>query len=262
MCLTGEYRERGIWKFDGYQTEYVVDSEQYVVKVDRDLEPVGVVAEPLSVAEKAIDEAIHIQLSRLPDAQTTPNWLSGKRALVAGLGPVGLLAALSLTLRGAQVFGLDVVDEGSSRPAWLRGIGGTYVDGRRVAPDRLDDTLGPMDLVFEATGVATLAFNLIDALALNGVYVLTGIPGGERPVQIPAAELLRQLVLKNQVMVGSVNAAREHFQMAINNLALAQSRWGKLVGQLITHRHRYTDFAGAFGRHGDDEIKVVLEWGS
>lgn len=260
MCLTGEYRERGIWKLDGYQTEYVVDKEQYIVKVNKDLVPVGVLAEPLSVAEKAIDESVRIQTSRLPDAQATPNWLFGKRALVAGLGPIGLLAALALTLRGAQVYGLDVVDEGTSRPAWLAGIGGTYVDGRRVAANRLDDTLGPMDLIFEATGVPALAFNLLDALALNGVYVLTGIPGGNRPVQLPAAELIRQLVLMNQVMVGSVNAARDHFQMAVDDLALARSRWDKHVEGLITQRHPYTDFEGALRHHGDDEIKVVLEW--
>ena len=35
MCLTGEYRERGIKALDGYQTEYVVDKEQYVVRIPR-----------------------------------------------------------------------------------------------------------------------------------------------------------------------------------------------------------------------------------
>ena len=59
MCQTGEYSERGIWGLDGYQTEYVVDKEQYVVHVPANLETVGVLCEPLSVAEKAIDESRH-----------------------------------------------------------------------------------------------------------------------------------------------------------------------------------------------------------
>ncbi len=38
MCRTGEYVERGIWGEDGYQTEYTVDKEQYVVRIPRELE--------------------------------------------------------------------------------------------------------------------------------------------------------------------------------------------------------------------------------
>lgn len=260
MCQTGDFRERGIWGLDGFQTEYVMDKEQYVVRVPPQLEPVGVLTEPLAVAEKAIDEAVRVQVARLPDAPTTPDWLFGRRCLVAGLGPIGLLGALALRLRGAEVYGMDVVDASTARPQWLAGIGGQYVDGRQVSPDRISDVLGPMDLIFEATGVPKLAFNLLEALALNGVYVLTGIPGGDRPLEIPGAELIRQLVLKNQVMLGSVNDPRAHFQMAVDDLAHAHLRWGEHVVRLITHRHPYTDFAAALEHHGADEIKVVLEW--
>jgi hypothetical protein len=72
---------------------------------------------------------------------------------------------------------------------------------------------------------------------------------------------MRRLVLRNQVMVGSVNASRDHFQLAVNDLALAQTRWPGRVADLITHRHTYTDFDAALQHHGSDEIKVVLEWG-
>ena len=98
MCQTGKYRERGIRGLDGYQTEFAVDQEQYVVRVPPELEPVGVLMEPLSVVEKAIDEALRVQTVRCPDAATTPDWLHGRRCLVAGLGPVGLLAAMVLRL--------------------------------------------------------------------------------------------------------------------------------------------------------------------
>jgi hypothetical protein len=46
-----------------------------------------------------------------------------------------------------------------------------------------------------------------------------------RPLQIPGVELIRQLVLDNQVMLGSVNAARGHFQIAADDLARSQLRW-------------------------------------
>jgi threonine dehydrogenase-like Zn-dependent dehydrogenase len=261
MCQTGEYRERGIWGLDGYQTEFVVDDEQYVVHVPASLAPVGVLCEPLSVAEKAIDEALRLQAARLPDAATAPNWLFGRRCLVAGLGPIGLLAALILRLRGAQVFGLDIVEAGSPRPAWLEHIGGEYVDGRKVRADQVDDRLGSMDLLFESTGVAALEFNLLDALGPNGVYVLTGIPGGERPLQVAGAELIRQLVLDNQTMVGSVNAARDHFQMAVDDLRQASYLWKGHVARLITHRFPHAQAESALHAHPADEIKAVIEWG-
>lgn len=260
MCRTGDYRQRGIWGLDGFQTEYVVDEERYVVRVPPQLGSVGVLTEPLSVAEKAIDEAVCVQGARLPDAPRTADWLSGRRCLVAGLGPIGLLGAMVLRLRGADVYGLDIGDVGSPRPQWLAGIVGRYVDGRQVPPERVDEVLGPMDFILEASGVPALAFNLLDALAPSGVYVLTGIPGGTRPLEIPGAELLRQLVLDNQIVVGSVNAARDHFEMAVDDLARAHLSWGDHVGRLITHRYPSTDFAAALRQHPPDEIKAVIEW--
>jgi threonine dehydrogenase-like Zn-dependent dehydrogenase len=260
MCQTGKYCERGIHRLDGYQTEYVVDQEQYIVGVPAELEPVGVLMEPLSVVEKAIDEALRVQTVRCPDAATTPDWLHGRRCLVAGLGPVGLLAAMVLRLRGGEVYGLDVVDSNTLRPKWLSGIGGHYIDGRQVPADQVEKKIGGMDFILDASGIADLEFNLLDALALNGMYVLTGIPGDSRPLQIPGAELIRQLVLDNQVMLGSVNAARGHFQMAANDLAQAHLRWGAQIAGLITHRYSWDQFAGLIDQHQPDAIKEVIEW--
>ena len=132
--------------------------------------------------------------------------------------------------------------------------------GRQVAADKVDDTFGPMDLLFESTGVAALEFNLLDALGLNGVYVITGIPGGDRPLEVPGAALIRQLVLSNQVMVGSVNAARDHFQFAIEDLEKARLLWPGHVEKLITDRHPNNDFASALYEHPENEIKAVIEW--
>src|ERR1017187_1497958 len=229
-------------------------------RVPNELEPVGVLMEPLSVVEKAIDEALRIQIVRCPDAATTPDWFHRRRCLVAGLGPVGLLAAMVLRLRGGEVYGLDVVDANTARPKWLDGIGGTYIDGREVPADQVEKKIGAMELVLDASGIAELEFNLLDALALNGVYVLTGIPGGDRPLQIPGAELVRQLVLDNQVMLGSVNAARGHFQMAADDLAQAHLRWGSLIAGLVTHRYSSDQFAGLMDHHQPDAIKEVIEW--
>lgn len=260
MCRTGGYHERGIWGMDGYQTESVVDKEQYIIRVPPELVDIGVLTEPLSIAEKAIDEVFRLQCARLPDAPAELDWFSGRRCLVAGLGPVGLLAAMALRLRGAEVYGTDIVDAGTSRPKWLEGIGGKYIDGRSVTPQLVAEKIGSVSVIFEATGVASLEFNLLDALELNGAYVLTGIPGGSRPLQIQGAELIRRLVLGNQLMVGSVNASRDHFQMAVKDLFSARLLWGDHISRLITHRYPHDEFKSAFAHHESDEIKAVVEW--
>jgi threonine dehydrogenase-like Zn-dependent dehydrogenase len=261
MCETGEYLERGIWGLDGYQTEQVVDREMYVVRVPPAVASIGVLTEPLTIVEKAIDEAVALQVNRLPDSSTSPNWLYRRKCLVAGLGPVGLLAAMVLRLRGAEVLGLDIVDADSARPKWLTAIGGRYVDGRQVHADRIAAEYGGgVDLIVEAAGIPQVEFDLLQALGVNGVYALTGIPGQGPPLTLPAGAFIRNLVLRNQVMIGSVNAARGHFEQAVQDLEHARERWGDLVDRLITHHHRFDDVGSALQHHGADEIKVVVEW--
>jgi threonine dehydrogenase-like Zn-dependent dehydrogenase len=262
LCSSGDYTERGIRRRDGYETEFVLDQEKYFVPVPPELVPLGVLAEPMSVSQKAIDEALRVQEARLGigDSGSGNAWARGKVALVAGLGPIGLLGAIALALRGAKVLGLDVVDKESLRPKLLGQFGGTYVDGRETQPSALANYFEQIDLIFEATGVARVEFNLLAALGLNGVYVLTGIPGGDRPLQLDGAALMRQLVLRNQAMIGSVNAARKHFEAGIADLAQAQKKWGDAVNQLITHVVPYASFADVLEQHPENEIKAVIEW--
>jgi len=260
MCASGRYRERGIWGLDGYQTDCVVDADSFVVRVPAELEPVGVLTEPLSVAEKAIEEAIRVQAARLPGPLLPREWLCGRRCLVAGLGPIGLLAALALRLRDATVYGLDIVDEDAACARWLVGIGGQYIDGRQTDATRLGGDVGTFDVIVDATGIAPLEFNLLDVLTFNGVYVLTGLPRGDRPIDVRAAELIRGLVLRNQVVLGSVNASRDHFQRAVDDLGRAQRRWGDHIGKMITHRYHWEEYDKALTAHRPDAIKVVVEW--
>ena len=259
MCLTGDYTERGIKMADGFQQEFVIDDEQFLIKVPKTIKELGVLTEPMSVGEKAIDEAVRIQAARMPGVNYK-TWLQGKKALVVGLGPIGLLGAIILRLRGANVWGLDIQDETTIRPTLLKAMGGTYIDGRQQKTTDLDDKFGEFDFIFEATGVAQLEIDLIDALGINGAYVLTGIPAGNRPVTMDAAGLMQQLVLKNQVVVGSVNASYEHYKMAVADIVQAAKVYPDVINKIITDRHPYTEFQDVLAHHTSDEIKCVLEW--
>lgn len=259
MCFKGEYTERGIKGRDGYQVEYAVDEERYLIKIPEGIKHLGVLAEPMSVSEKAINESVRIQCARLPESHED-TWLDGKNVLVAGLGPIGLLAAFILRLRGAKVTGLDIVDEDTLRPQVLESIGGKYVDGRKVKTENLDDLLGQIDMIFEATGVPSLEFELIDALGINGIYVMTGIPAGERPISIIGAPLLQQVVLKNQVFLGSVNAGIDDFSRGIEELTQAHEKYPDAIGKVITSRVPVAHFQDVFTHHDANEIKSVIEW--
>jgi len=61
-------------------------------------------------------------------------------------------------------------------------------------------------------------------------------------------------------MLGSVNDAPGHFQLAVNDLCAAHLRWGDHLRSLITHRFKPEEFDRALGEHRPEEIKAVIEW--
>lgn len=263
MCRTGKYMDRGLSEMDGFNSEYVADSERYIIRVPAGLAPIGVLLEPMSVVEKALDEAARLQFARLPDAYADPDIFHGKRVLVAGTGNVGLLACLALRLRGACVYGLDVVDGDSPRAKWLSGINCRYLDGRKIKPEKLDEAIGPSDLVIETAGVPGLEFKLIDALAKNAVYVVAGIPSErirEDMIRIPGTELMNQLVRNNQLLFGSVSSAAGHYRMALRDFILAEERWKGYAARLINREFNIEEYREALTEHPEDEIKAVFRW--
>lgn len=260
MCYTGLYTERGIKERNGFQTRFVVDEERYIVKLPAHIRDIGVLTEPTTVVEKALDEAAKMQAQRLPQEKDPRKWYEGKKALVAGLGPIGLLGAMVLRLRGAEVYGLDIVPPDSSRPKLLEKLGGHYQYGKEIQISDLASSCGQIDVILEATGIPQINFDLLSVLGVNGIYVLTGVPGTSRAISVDGATIMRTLVLKNQVMFGSVNAGFMHWEMAVEDLAAAKERWGDVIGQIITHRVPYEKANDLLLEHPTDEIKAVIRW--
>ncbi len=260
MCYTGEYTERGIKQRHGFQAEYVVDEETFVLKVPPSIISIGVLTEPMSVVEKAIDEASELQARRLPTTKEPKAWLKDKTVFVAGLGPIGLLAAVILRLRGARVLGMDVVDENSARPQILKELGGEYIDGRNLTPEQIHQKTPQIDLILEAAGIPKLDFDLLNALGINGIYVLTGVPKDAPPLNVDGAKIMRELVLKNQVIFGSVNAGFKHFKMGIEDLEAGLKKWPKTLPKIISNKVPITSFHEVIAKHTADEIKVVIDW--
>lgn len=260
MCETGNYTERGIKGRHGYQAEYVVEEIHYLVKVPNELEQLAVLTEPTTVVEKAIDHACRIQTARLPIDPDPMKWIKGKTALVAGLGPIGLLGAMVLRLRGAIVIGVDRAEPDSSKPKLLEALGGIYVKSSPGKMDKIHTISPQIDLILDAAGVPELDFELIRGLGFNGILALAGVPGKGHPLTVQGAEILEQMVLKNQVLFGSVNAGHHHFEQAVKDLETARVRWPGQIEKIITSRTPYNDFEKVLGKRSPDEIKAVITW--
>ncbi len=269
MCMTGLYTERGIHKRDGFFTEFVVDQERYIVKVPYDLARFAVFTEPLSIAEKGIAQLRTIQ-SRFPWACEhpehgflSPDWGSCKIALVLGAGPLGLLATALLRSAEVYTFAADIVSEDNPKVHLVEQMGANYVDARDKNPKEIVDfccgSSGRLDIVFEASGAAATAVELVNYMSRSSIYVMTGIPRDELLIQLDAAQLVRQIVRNNQVIVGSVNSNRSHFEAALKDIPAINSRFGGLLEEMMTQRFKLGDHDRIFTATDPQHIKTVIE---
>jgi len=227
MTTDDVYYERGINLRHGYLTEFFVEDPEYLVKVPQGLQHVGVLLEPTSVIEKGIIQAYELQ-------RRMKVWRP-KRAAVLGAGTVGLLAAMSLRMRG-----LEVTSFGLTRPPYknsnlLAEIGARYFSTKDLSLKDGASAYGPFDLIFEATGFSPIVFEAMEHLGKNGVLILSSVTGGGRSIQIPADMLNLGFVLGNKVMVGTVNANREYFEAGVYDLSRAELEFPGWLSKLLTH---------------------------
>jgi threonine dehydrogenase-like Zn-dependent dehydrogenase len=222
MTTDDVYFERGINKRHGYLCEYYVEDHQYVVPLPDCLSETGVLLEPLTVAEKAINQAFEIQ-RRLKVWQP-------RRAAVLGSGTVGLLTTLALRLRGIEVTCISLRPAPYLNSDLIEEIGATYVSTQESS---IADH-GPFDIVVEATGFSPLVWEAAQVLAKNGVLVLVSVTGGNRTVEIPSDAINQAFVLGNKVMVGSVNASPEDFARGRDDLVKAYAFYPGWLEKLLT----------------------------
>jgi len=209
LCVSGRYTERGILCLNGYFTERAVDSEVDLIRVPLKLVDFGVLIEPLSVAEKAVARALAVH-------EGEP-----RTALVLGLGPIGMLAAMALKARGyaVRVQSLEAADH--PRAAILRLQDIPYVQGLS----------GSADIVVEATGSTEAALFALGQMPPLGVMIVLGATDGAGPVPF------LRMIVNNQTVVGSVNADGQAFRAAVEDLA----RFDRRALALLITRTRFSD---------------------
>jgi threonine dehydrogenase-like Zn-dependent dehydrogenase len=239
MCRNGRYAEHGIKELDGFLRERYRIPPAYAVKVDPSLARSGVLLEPTSVVAKAWE-----QIDRIASRTV---WRP-RVVLVTGAGPIGLLAALFGVQRGLEVHVLDRVTAGP-KPKLVADLGATYHTGT------VADAGPAADVVVECTGVGQLVFDAMGKVAPDGLVCLSGVSPAGRTLTIDAGALNRELVLQNEVVFGTVNANRRHYEAAAAALVGADQAW---LERLISRRVSLGQWAEAMQRRPDD-VKTVID---
>lgn len=239
MCRNGRFTEHGIKGLDGFARDRFRLDPEFAVAVPAALGVLAVLVEPASVVAKAWE-----QIERIG---TRAHW-SPSRVLVTGAGPIGLLAALLARRRGLEVAVFDRVTDGP-KPGLVADLGASYHTGS------LETAMASPDIVVECTGAGSVVVDAIGHSGPSAIVCLTGLSSGERVIELDAAAFNRRLVLENDVVFGSVNANRRHYEAAVHDLAQADPGW---LASLITRRVPLAAWPAALESQPHD-VKVVLE---
>jgi glucose 1-dehydrogenase len=241
MCRNGRYTERGIKGRHGYGAELVTLESEFAVPLAPELGELGVLTEPASILAKAWE-----QIDRIAGRACAGH----RRALITGAGPIGLLAAMMGVQRGLEVNVIDRAEAGL-KPKLVNDLGAAYHTG---SIEELCAWAEP-DIVVECTGVAQLVIDAMQYNAPGAIVCLTGV-AANRSLTIDAGALNNEVVLENDVVFGSVNANRRHFEQAREALARADRDW---LRRLITRRVPLDSWQETLEK-GEDDIKTVVEF--
>lgn len=235
FCYTGDFFERGIKQAHGFMRDFVVDEEEWLNPVPRELRDVAILVEPLTIGEKTLAEIRMVQ-QRLPFARSV------QRAVVLGAGPIGLLGAMALVNAGFETYIYSRELPPNPRADVAAAIGATYISSQIQSVEQLAVTVGNIDIVYEAIGASQTAFDLLEVLGADGLFCFTGVPRHGQPISVHADRLLYNLVLKNQAVLGAVNAGRDAFEASVRDLGVFYKRWPQAVRSLITQRFPIEEF--------------------
>ena len=250
MTTDDIYFERGINMRHGYLSEYYVEDHRVHRAAAELPQRVGVLLEPLTVAEKGVNQAFEIQ-RRLKVWQP--------REPRARSGTVGLLATLALRLRGIEVTCISLRPAPYRNSDLIEEIGARYVSTQETSIRRPRRSTGRSTSSSRRPASARSSGTRPQVLAKNGV-----LGAGERDrrraqgVEVPADWINQAFVLGNKVMVGTVNASPDDFARGCDDLVKADAFYPGWLGEAADHagrrpREPRADAARADRERGGDQ---------
>jgi threonine dehydrogenase-like Zn-dependent dehydrogenase len=144
---------------------------------------------------------------------------------------------MTLAISGFQTYVYSRELPPSPRTDLITAVGATYVSTQTTAASELAGQIGNIDVIYEAVGHSHFALEVLRVLGHNGIYILTGVPGLQAFIQADPASLMRDMVLKNQVLLGTVNAGPDAFAASIQHLGEFHRKWPDATQTLIGGRY-------------------------
>jgi threonine dehydrogenase-like Zn-dependent dehydrogenase len=230
--------------------EYYTESPQWLNKIPKNIAEIGVLLEPMSVVEKGVDHSFLLQ-------RRMKRW-APRLGVVLGPGPIGLLGAAVLRLRGLRTVVIGRGDASEPKAQIATAMGAEYVSSANRTMQQVIGEIGEPDVVLEATGSAQVVFNAMQAIGPNGVLCLLSVTGGTSVQPEPIDVINQRLVLGNQVVFGSVNANARHFDLGVKDLTAAEKRWPGVLGRLLNAPLPWEEHQVWFDNRGA-AIKATLE---
>jgi glucose 1-dehydrogenase len=241
MCTNGQYTERGIVERDGFGSELWTAYPEDLVPLPAVMATTGVLVEPASVASKSW---AHI------DKIGNRAWFEPRRVLISGAGSVGLLCALFAVQRGLEVHLFDRLPKGPRR-ALAEGLNAQYHTShissvmRKVSPD----------VVIDTTGSGAVINAQVRELGRNGILCIIGFSWVPSALVVDANSLYREMVMRNNVVFGVVNAGRRQFEEAAEVLGRSDPRW---LEAMVTRKIPFGRAAEGLQLH-DEDVKVIIQ---
>jgi threonine dehydrogenase-like Zn-dependent dehydrogenase len=249
--------ERGIYRAHGFSASRWLDQPEFLYPVPEDISSIAVFTEPLTVAEKGVNEALAIQHGRLgPDMWNDPP----PNVLVTGLGPIAFAGIIACVARKwpVTVWGRDRPDTFRARLA--RDFGAEYCSGDLRAFDSQLVERDGYDLMLECTGSDEVLLAAAAALRSCGVMSWLGSVRTPLPASHNMAKLMRDGLVRNQAYVGCVNAAPRDFECALAHLQQLYGPLRKELDALITARVCSEDALWHYTQRQPQGIKTVVHF--
>lgn len=219
-CLKGKYNIckdlgfHGLSGGGGGFSEFTVVDERWVHKMPEGLSlEQGALVEPAAVALHAV------RMSKLK---------AGDKAVVFGVGPIGLLVIEALKVAGAsEIYAVELSKERSAKALEL-GAKAVINPAEEDVVARIQElTKGGADVAFEVTGVPVVLKQAIDSTTFEGETIIVSIWESEASFQP------NNVVLSERSLKGII-AYRDIFPAVMNLMTQGYFRAEDLVTKRIT----------------------------
>lgn len=253
MCIKGNYKERGIRGLHGYLSEYYKEKPEWLIKIPKNIRKIGVLLEPMSIAEKAVIQAFKIQ-ERLV-------W-KPKTAVILGSGTLGLMAAMLLRIKGIDVNIIDRTEKHKIKSHIFKTLGIHHINSKKHPIADIPKLLKRrIDIVVEMTGNPKVIKDAINIVGRDGIVLLLSVTGNSFVDNLDFAKFNYDIVTGNKLIVGIVNANKRYFKEGIEDMQKINRRYPGILESVITKRIGLEEFSSYDILHDRSQIKIVIDVG-